>query len=41
MIQKFIQDIMMKNLLLLKDVLESQRIKSTNIWLQYGKCVYW
>ena len=34
-IQKYIQHIMEENLLLLKGLLEPERMKSTNIWLQY------
>ena len=37
MILRFIQPIMKESLLLLRDLLEPWRIKSTNIWLQYAK----
>ena len=36
-IQRCIQHIIKENLLFLKDVLEPQRIKFTNIWIQYQK----
>ena len=32
---------MKENLLLLKNLLEPWRIKFTNIWLQFQKCIYW